>query len=334
MLTSYQIARKCDVVFAEDIEKNQFDILNNDDFLIVNSDNNKITYLNKKLKLFEGAYIFCHTSYLNYLFDTLKKIPEVPKINLVTHQSDIQIDKNIFLKKPNCINNWYGVNINYSDKNLYSIPLGLGNNFSSKNIIKSDLDNFVNNNLEKEFKLYLNFNANTNKKERLNIYELFENKKWAIVDRYSDDKQKYLRNLNRYLFVLCPWGNGLDTHRIWETLQVGSIPVVKYHRTFDYLEDLPVLFINEYKDIDEKLLKNFQNTLEKTTLENKKINERYWFDFIFSSNQKKDDFLIVDVNVKLIKYKKQIYFSTIKFLKYPIKLKGNLIVGLKKYFSR
>ena len=111
-------------------------------------------------------------------------------------------------------------------------------------------------------------------------------------------------------------------------MQVGSIPVVKYHKTFDYLEDLPVLFINEYKDIDEKLLKNCQNTLEKTTSENKKINETYWFDFIFFES-KKDDFLIVDVNVKLIKYKKQIYFSTIKFLKYPIKLKGNLIVGLK-----
>ena len=30
----------------------------------------------------------------------------------------------------------------------------------------------------------------------------------------------------RYLFVACPRGNGLDTHRFWETLYRGSYPVV------------------------------------------------------------------------------------------------------------
>jgi len=38
---------------------------------------------------------------------------------------------------------------------------------------------------------------------------------------------RYSSIASRYLFVACPRGNGLDTHRFWETLYRGSVPVVK-----------------------------------------------------------------------------------------------------------
>ena len=60
---------------------------------------------------------------------------------------------------------------------------------------------------------------------------------------------KYKHDLERFVFVLCPWGNGFDTHRIWETLYSGSIPVIKKHKTFEYLEGLPALFIDNYEDL-------------------------------------------------------------------------------------
>ena len=63
------------------------------------------------------------------------------------------------------------------------------------------------------------------------------------------EKMKYKHDLERFVFVLCPWGNGFDTHRIWETLYSGSIPVIKKHKTFEYLEDLPALFIDNYEDL-------------------------------------------------------------------------------------
>ena len=44
-------------------------------------------------------------------------------------------------------------------------------------------------------------------------------------------------------------GNGFDTHRIWETLYSGSIPIVKRHYAFEYLDNLPVLYIDNYKDL-------------------------------------------------------------------------------------
>ena len=36
----------------------------------------------------------------------------------------------------------------------------------------------------------------------------------------------YARHSSRYKYVACPRGNGLDTHRFWESLYRGSIPIV------------------------------------------------------------------------------------------------------------
>ena len=36
----------------------------------------------------------------------------------------------------------------------------------------------------------------------------------------------YSRLASRYMFVACPRGNGIDTHRFWETLYRGSVPIV------------------------------------------------------------------------------------------------------------
>ena len=37
---------------------------------------------------------------------------------------------------------------------------------------------------------------------------------------------EYLGELKQYRFVACPRGNGVDTHRLWETIYLGSTPVI------------------------------------------------------------------------------------------------------------
>jgi hypothetical protein len=64
----------------------------------------------------------------------------------------------------------------------------------------------------------------------------------------------YLEDLRRHRFVLCPQGNGLDTHRTWETLLMGSVPVIA-HSTLDGLyAGLPVVLVDDWDVIDEALL--------------------------------------------------------------------------------
>lgn len=44
-------------------------------------------------------------------------------------------------------------------------------------------------------------------------------------NRLSIDE--YLHEMNRHKFVLCPVGHGPDTHRLWETIALGCVPIVE-----------------------------------------------------------------------------------------------------------
>jgi len=63
--------------------------------------------------------------------------------------------------------------------------------------------------------------------ERLELLELSKSAGlWDIHSGYISPR-KYAKISGEYKFVACPRGNGLDTHRFWETLYRGSIPIVK-----------------------------------------------------------------------------------------------------------
>ena len=52
-----------------------------------------------------------------------------------------------------------------------------------------------------------------------------------------------------YSFVLCPAGNGPDTHRLWEALVLGCIPIVKRNCLSEFLSDLPVVVVDDWRQI-------------------------------------------------------------------------------------
>ena len=103
--------------------------------------------------------------------------------------------------------------------------------------------------------LYVNHNDNSHP-ERLGIKDLFRDEYWANVDEKRVDYYHFLLNLANHKFIVCPRGNAIDCHRNWEVLYMRRVPVMK---TDPYLlelyKDLPVLWVNDYKDIDEELLK-------------------------------------------------------------------------------
>ena len=70
-----------------------------------------------------------------------------------------------------------------------------------------------------------------------------------------EGRKKYLIDITKSIFVLCPRGNGIDTHRMWETLYMGSIPIVLYSDAFASFIGLPILFINDWKEINEVFLR-------------------------------------------------------------------------------
>ena len=71
--------------------------------------------------------------------------------------------------------------------------------------------------------------------ERTMINTLISNAFNGTVRNTYDPKSKrdHYRDIAESEFVLCPSGLGFDTYRLWETLILGSIPIVEV-RSFSY----------------------------------------------------------------------------------------------------
>jgi hypothetical protein len=66
--------------------------------------------------------------------------------------------------------------------------------------------------------------------------------------------EEYLGILSTYKFSISPPGRGLDTHRAWESLMVGTIPIMMHTPLDELFENLPVIFVDDWNDVTEEFL--------------------------------------------------------------------------------
>jgi len=88
--------------------------------------------------------------------------------------------------------------------------------------------------------------------------------------------------IKNYTFAFSPYGNGPDCHRHWEILLLGCIPIIKSFGTNEMFDDLPVLIVNEWSDITEKLLIETIEKFKVTTFNYDKLLLKYWVN-VFST---------------------------------------------------
>ena len=154
---------------------------------------------------------------------------------------------------------WFGQNIDCISSKILSLPIGLENTknwtkFSKKNMLKTFSDKkHIPNKL-----LYANFSFSTNSYERLKCFNQVKNLSF-ITDKcmnniVQEDYQLWLNDVIDHHYILCPRGNGIDTHRFWETLYLGRIPITLKNNNTKFYEDLPALFINDWEEITESFL--------------------------------------------------------------------------------
>jgi len=271
-LNGQNFSKIADVIFAINVPNKNLSEFNIDDYKII-SKNSEFTGLKlKNLEIKNGDIIFCNSSYLSLLFKYLERLNKITSITLITSQSDFSVTKKVFINKPESVTKWFAVNVAYKDSCLIPIPLGLANNYSAKNIRINDLVNFKFEKVKKVNKLYVNLRKSTNYKERENIENIFRNKEWVVIKEPNLSIDDYISDLNKYKFIFCPWGNGFDTHRIWESLYCGSIPITKSHVGLSF-GNLPIISFENFNNLSiEKLI----------TESNKKdynfepLNLKYW----------------------------------------------------------
>lgn len=309
VLTAYNYARLADFVYVEAVSHDQFKFLNKENLLkVINKNEYLVVYKNLKLNLFDGCVVFCHSAYIKEFFHFIKQIKKLKNITLVTCQSDHVVDDKLYLKKPKVVTRWFSTNVVTNRSDLFSLPIGLASNFSSKNLQIDEISKSIKIS-EKINKIYCSFNINTNYFERSRLLDKIFTNNLFVIENNSTTNEVYSQNLSKYLFVLCPPGNGPDTHRLWEVLYSKSIPIIKNLQTHNFIDENSVFKINDYKDINQHSLNNFLK--EYTPLNENLLDVNYWYANKIKTNK------INTLNYEVLNEKLYIfiYFKFIQFLK-------------------
>lgn len=223
------------------------------------------------IKKYRVIYVYTHflQDFFNKFFDSLNEVI------LITNNSDDGIyDKHLKYLESSNIRKWYCQNRETSHPKLFSIPIGLANNqwpHGNQNLITQiRTDNNTKKNL-----VYKNFDVSSNLGERSRCNTITEKNGISISPKTSISE--YWKILSESLFVISPPGNGIDCHRIWETLYLRSVPVVIHHESFSQFKHLPILFVNDWSEVTIEFLKNKINQFASTNFNIPELSISYWY---------------------------------------------------------
>jgi len=154
----------------------------------------------------------------------------------------------------------FGTNVEPLGNSLAPIPLGITNNCNDSDVhpILGNEKHFISANDAEpvanfDGSIYINFTASTFPKERNQVLRVIDDYPKVTIKKVkmtNEGRVQYLRDLRTHSLIPCPRGNGIDTHRLWETLYMGGTPVLKRNPlTNELTRDLPVIYINDWKEL-------------------------------------------------------------------------------------
>ena len=129
---------------------------------------------------------------------------------------------------------------------------------------------------ERKLQIYVNFSTNSDRfGQRKNALNSIPNNLLAIEPN-ATPRTFYWSQIIKYAFVLSPFGIGMDCHRTWEALCLGSIPIICAPHFTKLFEDLPVLIVNDWSEITEELLEDTIDNFKDKTFNYEKLTLEYW----------------------------------------------------------
>jgi hypothetical protein len=220
----------------------------------------------------DGQVVFIKTDFVSEFFAFI--LPTINyNITIITHNSDFNITTNYiqYIDNPKVIS-WYAQNVDVQHPKLKSIPLGIGNRRWQHGNIE-ELEEVKAQTLDKQHLVYMNFNANTNSGKRNMVASLFSNANY-VYTAANKSFVNYLIDLKSSKYAISPQGNGIDCHRTWEALLMGSIPIVKNCNNISFYTNLPILIIDNWATITEEFLEEKYNSFSFNNIEHMFID--YW----------------------------------------------------------
>lgn len=154
---------------------------------------------------------------------------------------------------------WFATNQPDSDSDkLVPIPIGLTEADRMGGIVQQSAINAINNQtpfVHKKNKIYIPYHTLATNKSRKSSIDNLKNMPFVDLELEKLDYTSYLKKMDEYKYIACFSGTGYDTHRYYESLIVGSIPLIEkspIQKLFNYYQ-LPSRFIDNWsliKSID------------------------------------------------------------------------------------
>jgi hypothetical protein len=198
---------------------------------------------------------------------------------IICHNSDATFGQEIIPHIPRNVKKLWCQNYNYIETEVVkSLPIGLERVRWFPEQKKQDtLFHMIASDIERKDLVYMNFNPSTNF-QRQDIFEQLNNKSFVTQKMVGNggDYNTYTDDLKSHKYVISPPGNGIDSHRNWEAIYLGCIPIVldSYFNRNMY-EKLPVLIVKDYNLNEKELLDRYDKIIGKN--ENIHIiNKKYW----------------------------------------------------------
>jgi hypothetical protein len=209
----------------------------------------KHKYISRFTKPFYNPIlVFCYTHRIKDLAPKLHLFKN--KFILLSHNSDYTItEQDIGFLENDIIIHWFSQNANVVHPKLTPIPIGIGNQqWDHGNYSHWDNLNSVSN--DQKDGVYFYFSTDTNPTERLKCKQILQSKGLEYWNHMPH--QYYIDNLARFCkYSICPVGNGVDTHRLWEALYTDTIPVCLKTVNSEYFsKEYPILLLDKWEDFD------------------------------------------------------------------------------------
>jgi hypothetical protein len=224
----------------------------------------------------------------------------LPKINspfvLVSGDSDLPINRSSLqssleslLQSPLLLA-WFAQNRDFDHPKLHSLPIGInlhnlwgnplqwGGGYILPTMQELQIQTIAQNAmplLQRIPKVFCNWHFSIDRADRKACYEQIDHTVCFFQPHPLPVDQTWQVQA-QYQFVLSPHGAGLDCHRTWEALLLGCIPIIKTAKLNDLFEDLPIIVVEDWEQINDVFLSDSLQSALKKSINTEKLYMKYW----------------------------------------------------------
>ena len=176
--------------------------------------------------------------------------PQIEIGNLIIHDTDRSFTQSdleplfTYVDKIFCINY-----LGRSTTKITGLPLGLENKIYLSGGLLKGFEKSFKKGRDRRIGILVAWNDSTYIESRQEARVELEKSKNTFSLRKRVAASVLHKLMSNSLFVACPRGNGLDTHRFWEAIYLGAIPVIKRDEALPIHADWPSLIVDSWSDV-------------------------------------------------------------------------------------